>query len=184
MPTFFATPSAFGTWLRANGSTALELVVGFYKKDSGCPSITWPESVDEALCVGWIDGIRRRIDASAYSIRFTPRKKTSSWSAVNIGRVQVLIAEGRMRPAGLAAFTARREAASAIYAYEQPAAVALSAAEAAQFRAKPKAWRFFESQAPSYQKRMLWQIVSAKRPETRAKRLAALIAASATGERL
>ena len=118
-PTFFRTPADFRKWLRKNCATAQELWVGFYKVGCGKPSITWPESVDEALCVGWIDGIRKSIDDESYKIRFTPRKKISTWSAVNIRRVKVLTDEKRMQPAGLKAFEAKRENRSGIYAYEQ-----------------------------------------------------------------
>jgi len=117
-PHFFKTPADFRKWLAKNHASATELLVGFYKKDSGKPSLTWPESVDEALCFGWIDGVRRRIDDVSYSIRFTPRKKTSTWSAINIARVAELTKLGRMQPAGLLAFGQRREEKSAIYAYE------------------------------------------------------------------
>src|SRR5437588_10343064 len=118
-PNFFKTPSDFRKWLAANHAKSRELWVGFYKKNSGKPSITWPESVDEALCFGWIDGIRRNIDDISYSIRFTPRKPTSTWSVVNIKRAQELIEQGLMTPAGAKAFQARRENKSGIYAYDQ-----------------------------------------------------------------
>ena len=118
-PIFFATPSEFRAWLKKHHKSERELLVSFYKKDSGKPSITWPESVDEALCVGWIDGVRRSIDADAYSVRFTPRRATSIWSAVNIGRVAVLTEEGRMQPAGVAAFEKRTAKKSVVYSYEQ-----------------------------------------------------------------
>src|SRR5258708_35999652 len=118
-PHFFATPADFRKWLAKNHSSASELLVGFYKKDSGKPSITWPESVDQALCFGWIDGVRRRIDDVSYSIRFTPRKPRSVWSAVNIKRVEELSRQGLMRPAGVKAFEARQEERSGIYSFEQ-----------------------------------------------------------------
>jgi uncharacterized protein YdeI (YjbR/CyaY-like superfamily) len=180
-PIFFANPAEFRAWLEAHHEDARELWVGFYKKDSGRPSITWPESVDEALCVGWIDGIRKTIDATSYKIRFTPRKSTSTWSAVNIARVAELTREKRMRPAGLAAFEQRKEAKSAIYAYEQRQNAAFDPAEEQQFRANAKAWRFFETQPPGYRTTATWWVISAKRPETRQKRLATLIADSAAG---
>lgn len=183
-PVFFATPAAFRAWLRRHGATATELVVGFHKVDSGRPSITWPQSVDEALCEGWIDGVRRRIDDTSYQIRFTPRKASSHWSAVNIERVRVLTGEGRMRPAGLAAFARRTEERSRRAAYEQQAPLALTPAEEKRFRAHRAAWAFFEQQPAGYRKRMLWWIVSAKKPETRERRLAAVIAASENGKRL
>src|SRR5881628_2506143 len=118
-PHFFATPADFRKWLAKNHASATELLVGFYKKDSGKPSITWPQSVDEALSFGWIDGVRRRIDDEAYTIRFTPRKATSVWSSVNMKRMAGLIAEGRVAPAGLAAFERRDEKRSEVYSYER-----------------------------------------------------------------
>ncbi|WP_088285777.1 YdeI family protein [Ideonella sp. A 288] len=184
MPTFFATAREFGAWLAAHGATEPQLIVGFHKRDSGRPSMTWPESVDEALCVGWIDGVRARIDEHSYKIRFTPRKPTSTWSAVNIERVRVLQAEGRMTPAGLAAFAQRREARSKVYAYEQAAQAVLDAADEARFRAHRQAWAFFEAQPPGYRHLAVWRIVSAKRPDTRQARLDKLIEASAQGLRV
>ena len=183
-PVFFATPREFRAWLRSHHGSETELWVGFHKKDSGRPSITWPESVDEALCVGWIDGIRRRIDDDSYLIRFTPRKTGSTWSAVNIARVAELTAEGRMQPAGLAAFERRRPDRSGTYAYEQREAAELSPDQLAEFRATPGAWEFFETQPPSYRRTAVWWVVSAKRPETRARRLAQLVVDSAAGRRL
>jgi uncharacterized protein YdeI (YjbR/CyaY-like superfamily) len=182
-PAFFATPAKFRAWLAKNHAQATELLVGFYKRDSGKPSITWPESVDEALCFGWIDGVRRSIDAESYSIRFSPRKATSVWSAVNIKRVAVLTEEGRMTSAGLAAFEKRRENRSGVYAYEQRSAELPE--EYAKALAKNAAARkFFEAQPPSYRKTMMWWIVSAKREETRQTRLAKLIAECAAGRRM
>lgn len=183
-PTFFATPDEFRAWFAANAGTKTELLVGFYKKGSGLPSITWPEAVDEALCVGWIDGVRKSRDERSYTIRFTPRTPRSIWSAVNIARVAALTTEGRMRPAGLAAFEARTAERSAIYAHEQPEDPTLTPEEEAAFRATPGAWDFFNVQRPSYRRPALWWIVSAKRPETRARRLATLIADSAAGRTL
>ena len=181
-PTFFETTPAFGAWLRANGADRTELIVGFYKVGSGRASITWPESVDEALCVGWIDGVRRRIDDQAYQIRFTPRKAGSIWSAVNIGRIAVLEQQGRMQPAGRAAFAGRCETRSRTYAYEQPPQ---DMAEAkAAFGKHRAAWTFFEAQPPGYRQRMLWWVSSAKQPVTRMARLAKLIEACTGGLRL
>ena len=182
-PTFFSTPAAFRRWLEKNHGKAAELLVGFYKKDSGKPSITWPESVDEALCFGWIDGVRRRIDDVSYSIRFTPRKKTSTWSAINIARVAELTKLGRMQPAGLRAFEHRREEKSAIYAYENEART-LSAADEKKLRANKKAWEFFNAQPPGYRRQSIYWITSAKKDETRARRLATLIEDSANARRL
>jgi uncharacterized protein YdeI (YjbR/CyaY-like superfamily) len=183
-PTFFASAAAFGRWLDRHSQSAGELIVGFHKVDSGRPSMRWPESVDEALCRGWIDGVRKRIDEHSYQIRFTPRKPTSTWSAINIARVAALTDEGRMTAAGLAAFTRRMEHKSKTYAYEQAATSALSPAHERLFREHASAWAFFEAQAPSYRKRMLWRVVSAQREATRTSRLAALIEASGRGERL
>lgn len=184
MPTFFATPAEFGAWLREHGATETELIVGFHKRDSGLPSMTWPESVDEALCVGWIDGVRTRIDELSYKIRFTPRKPTSTWSAINIERVRVLQEQGRMTELGLNAFSHRREAKSKIYAYEQAEHAELSPEDEAVFRKNKAAWGFFAAQPPGYRHLNIWRVISAKRAETRQSRLAKLIEASAQGKRL
>ena len=182
-PTFFSSPDLFRAWLAEHHATAPELVVGFYKVGSGLPSITWPQSVDEALCYGWIDGRRQRIDDQSYLIRFTPRRPNSIWSTVNIERVAVLTAEGRMQPAGLAAFEKRKAESSEIYAYEQQA-VALDPAYEQRFKANEAAWTFFEAQAAWYRKTATWWVMSAKREETRLKRLATLIEDSAHGRRI
>jgi uncharacterized protein YdeI (YjbR/CyaY-like superfamily) len=182
-PTFFATPAAFRKWLEKHHAAESELLVGFYKKDSGKPSITWPESVDQALCFGWIDGVRRRIDDVSYSIRFTPRKSVSNWSAINIARVAELTKLGLMAPAGLRAFEKRREDKSAIYSYENKVRT-LAPADEKRFRAKKKAWAFFTAQAPWYQRVAIYWVTSAKREETRERRLATLIDDSANGRRL
>ena len=182
-PTFFATPADFRAWLEQHHEKESELLVGFYKKDSGRPSITWPESVDEALCVGWIDGVRRRIDDVSYSIRFTPRRRGSIWSAVNIRRAEELTKLGRMRPAGLAAFAARDEAKSRVYAFEN-APRELPPADEKKFRANRKAWKFFNEQPPGYRRLAIFWVTGAKREETRARRLAQLIEDSANGRRL
>ena len=183
-PTFFATPAELRAWLHEHHAEATELMVGYYKKGSGRSSITWPESVDEALCFGWIDGVRRSIDAESYMIRFTPRQPRSTWSAVNIKRVEELTARGLMHPAGLSAYAARVEARSGTYAYEQGDAIQLGEAHEQEFRASPAAWEFFQNQAPSYRKAAVWWVVSAKRDETRRKRLATLIADSGEGRRV
>ncbi len=182
-PAYFPTPAAFRKWLETNHASATELLVGFYKKDSGKASITWPESVDQALCFGWIDGVRRRIDDVSYSIRFTPRKPTSNWSAINIARVEELTKLGLMRPAGLRAFEQRREDKSAIYAYEN-AVRTLDPADEKTFRANRKAWQFFNAQAPWYRRVCIYWVTSAKKEETRARRLATLIHDSANGEKI
>ena len=173
-PTFFASAARLRDWFDAHHTTATELLVGYYKVGSGRPSITWPESVDEALAVGWIDGIRRRIDDQRYTIRFTPRRRGSIWSAVNIRRARALIEQGRMRPAGLDAFEARRENRSGIYAYEQRPATMPPKYEKI-VRRNRKAWTFYERQSPSYKKRMSWYIISAKLESTRLGRLAKAI---------
>jgi uncharacterized protein YdeI (YjbR/CyaY-like superfamily) len=183
---FFRTSESFHLWLEKNHATEDELLVGFYKKGSGKPSITYREALDEALAFGWIDGIRRRVDEVSYSIRFTPRRTRSIWSAVNIKRVGELTAAGRMQPAGLAAFDKRDEKRSAVYAYEQaaPRTAVLDAAALASIRADKKAWAFFEAQAPWYKRTCAYWIVSAKRDETRAKRLASLIECCRKGKRI
>ena len=183
-PLFFATPAAFRKWLQKNHATCREQWIGFHKKASGRPSITWPESVDEALCVGWIDGLRKTIDAESYKIRFTPRKKESNWSAVNIARVKELTKEGRMQPAGLAAFALRTEAKSGIYAYENRKTAVFDKAVEKQFRANAKAWEFFQQQPAGYRKLATWYVVTAKQEGTRQRRLAKLIAESEAGRRL
>ena len=178
---FFATPQEFRAWLEAHHAAEGELLVGYYKKGSGRPSITWPESVDEALCFGWIDGIRRRIDDESYSIRFTPRRARSVWSAVNIRRAAELIAEERMTPAGLAAFEARDDERSAIYSYEQRHKAELSPEQEARLRADPAVWERFQSRPPSWRRAAIYWVTSAKKPETRERRLATLIEDAAAG---
>jgi uncharacterized protein YdeI (YjbR/CyaY-like superfamily) len=182
-PTFFAKPADFRRWLERNHAKADELLVGFWKKDSGKPSITWPESVDEALCFGWIDGVRRRIDDESYSIRFTPRRRGSIWSGINIRRATELSKLGRMAPAGLRAFEARDEKKSAIYTYEKPPAQ-LAAEDEKKFRANRKAWEYWSAQPPGYRRLALGWVTGAKKDETRARRLAQLIEDSANGRRL
>jgi uncharacterized protein YdeI (YjbR/CyaY-like superfamily) len=179
-PTFFPRPADFRKWLVANHASASELLVGFYKRDSGRASITWPESVDEALCFGWIDGVRKSLGEISYTIRFTPRKRTSIWSAVNIKRVEVLTAEGRMQPTGLKAFEARRENKCGIYAYEQRRDC-LEEPYAGILKKNQAAWSFFQAQPPSYRKAAGWWVISAKKEETRLKRLETLIQDSAAG---
>jgi uncharacterized protein YdeI (YjbR/CyaY-like superfamily) len=180
-PSFFRSPAAFRKWLQQHHATKQELLVGFYKTDSGRPSITWPESVDEALCFGWIDGVRKRVDDLSYTIRFTPRKPTSTWSSINIKRVAALIAEERMTPPGLKAYAARRENKSGIYSYEQRPDT-LVEPYAAQLARKAPAARFFAQQAPSYRRAAIWWVISAKKEETRLKRARTLIELSGKGE--
>jgi uncharacterized protein YdeI (YjbR/CyaY-like superfamily) len=181
--TFFRSPSELREWFEKHHATARELWVGYYKKSSGEPSITWPESVDEALCVGWIDGIRKNVDESRYKIRFTPRKPRSIWSAVNVRRARALDADGRMRPAGLAAFAARRENRSGIYSYEQRRAE-LPEPYARMLRKNRAALAFFEAQPPGFRKQVSWWVVSARKEETRLKRLKKLVDESARGKRV
>jgi len=180
-PTFFATPTEFRAWLEKHHDRAEELWVGFYKKSSGNPSITWPEAVDEVLCFGWIDGKRKGIDDSSYAIRFTPRKPNSIWSAVNLRRVEELAREGRMHPAGLKAFDQRVTDRSRIYSCEQRDAARLDDAQEKLFRANRKAWDYFQTAPPSYRKAAIWWVVSAKAEETRLRRLTKLIDDSERG---
>jgi uncharacterized protein YdeI (YjbR/CyaY-like superfamily) len=182
-PKFFKSQSDFRKWLEAHHTSAMELWVGYYKKDSGKPSITWPQSVDEALCFGWIDGIRKSIDDTSYMIRFTPRKARSTWSAVNIKRARELVEQGLMQPAGLKAFQAREENRSGIYSYEQRSPE-LTDQYGTILKQNLVAWKFFQVQPPSYRKAANWWVVSAKKEETRLKRLEKLIQYSTRGERI
>jgi uncharacterized protein YdeI (YjbR/CyaY-like superfamily) len=179
-PTYFATPEEFRAWLEEHHASAKELWVGFHKKSTGKPSITWPEAVDQALCFGWIDGIRKSVDSDSYMNRFTPRRPRSNWSAVNIARVKELTAAGLMRPAGIAAFEKRTEENSAVYSYEQKD-VQLGEEYERQFRANRAAWTYFQAQPPWYRRTASRWVTGAKREETRRKRLAALIEDSAHG---
>jgi uncharacterized protein YdeI (YjbR/CyaY-like superfamily) len=175
MPRFFPSLSAWRAWLEEHHAESKELWVGLYKKDSGRPSITWPEAVDGALCFGWIDGLRKSVNATSYKIRFTPRKPRSIWSAVNVTRAIELSTMGSMHAAGLLAFQKREGKRSEIYSYEQRKAAKLPAGYEKGFRAHPAAWKFFRAQAPWYQRTAIWWVISAKKEETRLKRLAALI---------
>jgi uncharacterized protein YdeI (YjbR/CyaY-like superfamily) len=183
-PIFFETPAEFRAWLEENHADETELLVGFHKQGTGRPSLTWPESVDQALCFGWIDGVRRSLGEHSYTIRFTPRKARSTWSAVNIKRANELVQEGLMRPAGLAAFERRSDDRSRIYAYEQRKQAKLDPAAEKQFRAARKAWAFFSEQAPWYRRNATHWVISAKKEETRRRRLRQLIDDSAAGRRL
>ena len=185
-PVFFESPGAFRRWLEKHHGSAKELLVGFHKVHTGKPSLTWPESVDAALSFGWIDGVRRSLGPRSYTIRFTPRKATSIWSNVNTRRVAELTKLGLMAPAGLAAFKLRDPKRAGIYAFEQKGTPepALDAMAEKAFRARKDAWAFFESQPPGYRRIAIKWVASAKRAETRANRLAALIADSAAGQRL
>jgi uncharacterized protein YdeI (YjbR/CyaY-like superfamily) len=174
-PHFFPSLSAWRAWLEEHHAESKELWVGLYKKNSGRPSITWPEAVDGALCYGWIDGLRKSVDTTSYKIRFTPRKPRSIWSAVNVKRATELSTMGSMHAAGLLAFQKREGKRSEIYSYEQRKVAKLPAAYEKGFRAHPAAWKFFRAQAPWYQRTAIWWVISAKKEETRLKRLAALI---------
>ena len=176
-PTFFPTPSAFRLWLVKNHGSETELFVGFYKVNSGKPSITWSESVDQALCFGWIDGVKYSIDKESYQIRFTPRKKTSIWSAVNIKKIEELTEKGLMHPAGLASYANRTESKSKIYAFEKEE-VQFSPEFEKIFKANQKAWDYFQSLASCYRKLSSNWVMSAKQEATRIKRLHQLIADS------
>jgi len=183
-PVFFEDAQAFRAWLATHAHTERELLVGFHKVGTGMPCMTWSESVDQALCYGWIDGVRKGLDATTYTIRFTPRKATSIWSAVNIDKVARLREQGLMTPAGEAAFAQRSEDRSRVYAHERDAPAELDAAALARFQANAAAWAFFEACPPGYRRRMLHVVTSAKKPETRAARLDRLIDACAQGRRL
>jgi uncharacterized protein YdeI (YjbR/CyaY-like superfamily) len=182
-PRYFSSPAEFGAWLKDHHASESEILVGFWKKGTGRPSMTWPESVDEALCFGWIDGVRRSVDDERYTIRFTPRTPRSIWSRVNMAKVEKLLADGRMHPAGLSAWERRTEERSGIYSFERDA-MAFEAALERRFRRNARAWRFCGDQPPGYRKQMTARVMSAKRAETRERRLDQLIDASARGERL
>lgn len=179
--TFFTASAAFRAWLEERHDTTQEVWVGFYKKSSGNPSITWPEAVDEALCFGWIDGQRKGIDDISYTIRFTPRKPQSIWSAVNVKRAKELARLGLMHSSGLKAFEERDEKKSGLYSYEQRKSSKLDPAYEKQLQANKKAWEFFQSKPPSYQQPAIWWVMSAKQEETRLRRLARLIEDSEHG---
>ena len=183
IPTFFESSADFREWLERHHTSATELWVGFHKKKSGKPSMTWPESVDQALCFGWIDGIRKSIDEASYVIRFSPRKPTSIWSAVNIRRAAELAAGGLMRPSGIKAYELRKENRSGIYSYEQRSHVLPEPYEKI-LKENKLAWDFFQSQPPSYRKLAVWWVVSAKKEETRLRRLDKLIQLSVQRKRL
>ena len=183
-PVFFASSDEWRAWLARHHATAPELLVGFYKRGTGRPSLTWPESVDQALCYGWIDGVRKSLGAESYTIRFTPRRPGSTWSKVNLRRVEELEALGLMQPAGRSAHAARTAAKSGIYAYEQRAAARLTPEQERAFKRNRKAWAYFQKEAPWYRRTATYWVVSAKREETRTKRLATLIADSAAGRRI
>lgn len=180
-PIFFETPAALRDWLDEHHATADDLIVGAWKKATGKPSLTWPEIVEEALCVGWIDSIRRSVPGDGWTIRLTPRRKGSIWSAVNVAKVGELREAGRMRPAGEAAFAERRADRTAVYSFEQVRDPELGADEDARFRANEAAWAWFSARPPSFRRQALHWVISAKRAETRERRLAALIEDSEAG---
>ncbi|HYB95279.1 MAG TPA: YdeI/OmpD-associated family protein [Vicinamibacterales bacterium] len=182
-PTFFETAAQFRAWLEKHHQTADEIIVGFYRKDSGKPSITWSEAVDEALCFGWIDGIRRKHSDIAYSNRFTPRRPNSNWSAINIAKVEQLTREGRMRPAGLAAFEKRKASRSRVYSYEQKDDPEWLPHLLKKFKANKRAWTFFQGLPPYYRRGETRWINSAKQEETRLRRLDKVMAACESGRR-
>jgi uncharacterized protein YdeI (YjbR/CyaY-like superfamily) len=183
-PLFFPTPADWRRWLAKHHASADELWVGFYKRGSGKPSITWPESVDEALCFGWIDGVRKTLGETSYMIRFSPRRPDSIWSAINVRRVGELTKARRMRPAGVRAFEKRTAKKTAVYSFEQRKAAKLPSSYVRRLKENPAAWRFFSGQAPWYQRVMAFWVTSAKQEETRLRRLATLIADSMAGRRV
>lgn len=183
-PIFFATPAAWRAWLEEHHASAAEVLVGFYKRGAKRPSITWPESVDQALCFGWIDGVRRSLDGERYTIRFTPRTARSTWSSVNITRMGELAKLGLVHEAGRAAFEARDAKRSAIYSYEARARAAFDADSERRLRANGAAWSFFSAQAPWYRRTATHWVMSAKREATRRARLDTLITHSAAGRRI
>ncbi len=183
-PTYFPRAALFRKWLEKNHESKSELLVGFHKRDSGRESMSWPESVAEALCFGWIDGVRRRVDDDSYTIRFTPRKSSSIWSTVNTNKMRELIAQELVHPAGMRAFERRSEEKSSIYAYENRNTAVLDADSEREFKRNKAAWKFFEACPSWYKRTAIWRIISAKRPETRARRLAELITCCAEGRAL
>jgi uncharacterized protein YdeI (YjbR/CyaY-like superfamily) len=181
---FFETPAELRAWLEEHHATASELWVGYYKKATGRRSLTWSQVVDEALCFGWIDGKLQRIDDERHRQRLTPRRSGSNWSEVNVAKVAQLRAEGRMTPAGEAAFAARREQPPETLTYERRHEAAFDAEQEAAFRGDAAAWEWFTAQSPSYRAMATFWVASAKRPETRSRRLATLIECSADGRRV
>jgi uncharacterized protein YdeI (YjbR/CyaY-like superfamily) len=180
-PIYFASAAELRDWFDEHHKTATELWVGHYRKATGRPSPSWSETVDEALCVGWIDGVRYSVDGERFVQRFTPRRKGSNWSAVNVAKVKMLTAEDRMRPAGLAAYEERSDDRTAIYSYEQRKEAAFDPDHEARFRRNGAAWDWFQGRGASYRTAATYWVVSAKRPETREKRLTTLIEDSAAG---
>jgi uncharacterized protein YdeI (YjbR/CyaY-like superfamily) len=183
-PIFFASPAELRAWFASHADTERELWVGYHRKATGRPSLTWEQAVDEALCVGWIDGVRRSLDGERFIQRFTPRQARSTWSAVNVRRAEALLAEGRMTAAGRAAFERRREDRSGIYSYEQRRLATFAPAEQAALDANAAARAFWDAQPAGYRRTATFWVASAKRPETRARRMAQLVEDSAAGRRI
>ncbi|HJU93152.1 MAG TPA: YdeI/OmpD-associated family protein [Pyrinomonadaceae bacterium] len=182
-PKFFSTPAEFRQWLERNHDTATELLIGFHKKSSGKKSITYPEALDEALCFGWIDGVRKKLNETSYMQRFTPRKPNSIWSNINVNHVERLKKDGRMHASGLAAYERRDPKRTGIYSFENES-VKLAPAYEKKFRQNKKAWKFFEEQPPYYKKLMIFRIMAGKKEETRIRKLDQLIECSANGHRI
>jgi uncharacterized protein YdeI (YjbR/CyaY-like superfamily) len=183
-PLFFADAAGLRAWFEQNHDTAPELILGYWKKHTGVPTVTHPQAIEQALCFGWIDSIGRRIDDERHQCRFTPRRKASVWSAINVAAVARLTEAGLMRPAGLAAFEQRKPDRVAAYAHEHPDDAGLEPDQEARLKAEAGAWAWFSAQSPAYRKAAIHWVVSAKRPETREKRLVQLIADAAAGRRV
>jgi uncharacterized protein YdeI (YjbR/CyaY-like superfamily) len=181
---FFDTPAELRAWFEQHHETAPELFVGYWKKGSGRTGVTHPQAIEQALCFGWIDSVSRTIDDRRYRVRFTPRRKGSVWSAINVAKIAELTAAGLMHPAGRRAFEQRKPDQAAVYSYEQPADAVLDDPQTARFRADDAAWQWFSAQSPSYRRAAVHWVVSAKRAETRERRLAQLIADSAAGRKV
>jgi uncharacterized protein YdeI (YjbR/CyaY-like superfamily) len=181
---FFATAADLRDWFERNHESAPELFVGYWKKGTGETGVSHPEAIEQALCFGWIDSIARRIDERSYQVRFTPRRKGSVWSAVNVAKIAELTGLGLMHPAGTRAFELRKPDRVAVYAYEQPEDARLDEAQTARFQAEPAAWAWFSGQTAAYRRSALHWVISAKRADTRERRLAQLIADSAAGRKV
>jgi uncharacterized protein YdeI (YjbR/CyaY-like superfamily) len=181
---FFETPAELRAWFEHHHESAPELFVGYWKKGSGRTGVTHPQAIEQALCFGWIDSVSRSLDDKSYQVRFTPRRKGSVWSAINIAKIAELTAAGLMHPAGTRAFEQRKPDQAAVYAHEQPADATFDDAQTARFLADPAAWGWFSAQSPAYRRSAVHWVVSAKRPETRERRLAQLIAASSAGHKV
>jgi uncharacterized protein YdeI (YjbR/CyaY-like superfamily) len=181
---FFDTADDLRAWFEQHHESAPELFVGYWKKGTGGTGVTHPEAIEQALCFGWIDSVARRLDDRRYQVRFTPRRRGSVWSAVNVAKIAELTARGLMHPAGLRAFAQRKSGEIGVYSYEQPEAVRFDDEQTALLRADPAAWEWFSRQSPAYRRSATHWVISAKRPETRARRLAQLIADSAQGRKV